>query len=291
MSSSACKIEKIECIEDGEKLLKVYASLLNDMHELNRKHEVACLEKFDCEKKLSDTKKGLIGTMETRMLMDEDEYHKVVDYMFQFKREQEELLQTVKAKIRDYCNVYETQIKKFYDMNVSIKDSLETLKRFRNYERTLHPSHFFYKIVAKKVDVQYQKALVDMHEAHPLTKLIWSFRTRISVILSMLLQKYPRLKFECMRVMTPLMVDIKFNVSFFFISFVENHVYSYFIERNKVESVENRHAGNFGIRHRIASAVLEDNKTSEDLFYHPSVAQFFQEVDPFWDSAHLVESV
>jgi hypothetical protein len=218
MSSSTCKIEKIECVEDGEKLLKVYASLLNDMHELNKKHEVACLEKFDCEKKLSDTKKGLIGTMETRMLMDEEEYHKVVDYMFQFKREQEELLQTVKAKIRDYCNVYDTQIKKFYDMNVSIKDSLETLKRFRNYEKTLHPSHFFYKIVAKKVDVQYQKALADMHEAHPLTKLIWSFRTRISVILSMLLQKYPRLKFECMRVMTPLMVDIKFNVSFFFIS-------------------------------------------------------------------------
>jgi DNA repair exonuclease SbcCD ATPase subunit len=229
--------------------------------------------------------------METHMPMDEEEYSKVVDYMFQFKREQEELLQSVKARIREYCSVYETQIKKFHDINVSIKDSLENLKRFRSYERTLHPSHFFYKIGVKKVDVQYQKALVGMHEPHPLTRLIWSFRTRVSVVLSMLLQKYPRLKFECMRVMTPLMVDIKFNVSFFFISFVENHVYAYFIERNKVESVETRNAGNFGIRHRIASAVLEDNKTSEDLFYHASVAQFFQEVDPFWDSGHLVESV
>lgn len=279
-------VEKENCV-DKEELLREYARLLNDMHELTIKHEMASLDRFRCEKRLADVESSMIQVVGCPVFLDETgDDQRMIQYLLDFKREQEELLRKLKACIANCCETYNLQIKVFLDMNTSIQNSSEAQKMFRNYERSLHSSHYFFKIVTKKVDIQYQRALLGLVEQAQTSKeLIWSFRTRISVILSILLQTYAGLKFEYMRVATPLMVDIKFNTPYFFITFVENHVYAYFIEKNKKdETIQNPNLMDFGMRHRVASAVLEDNKTSEELFYHPEVAQFFQNLDPYWDN-------
>jgi len=265
------------------------------MDEVTKKHESATLERFRCEKRLADAESSMVSVIQNHFPMlgennNEYDYEKVIPYLFAFKKEQEELLKNLKTCIAKYCDAYNIHIKSFLDMNVAIQGSVETQKLFRSYEKTLHPSHYFFKIVTKKVDIQYQKALLGMTalQQGQQKDLIWSFRTRMSVMLSMLLQKYPNLKFEFMRVADFLMVDIKFNVPFFFLAFIGNHVYAYFIEKSKNEAIEDPNLMNFGIRHRIASAVLEDHKTSEELFYHQAVADFFEQVDPYWSSPRLL---
>jgi len=279
-------VERENCV-DKEELLREYARLLKNMHELTLKQEMASLDRFRCEKRLEDVESSMIKVVECPVFLNETgDDQRIIQYLLDFKREQEELLKKLKACIANCCELYNLQIKDFLDMNTCIQDSPEAQKMFRNYERSLHPSHYFFKIVTKKVDIQYQRALLGLREQAQTSKeLIWSFRTRISVILSILLQTYAGLKFEYMRVATPLMVDIKFNTPYFFITFVENHVYAYFIEKNKKdETIQNPNLMDLGMRHRVASAVLEDNKTSEELFYHPEVAQFFQNLDPYWDN-------